>query len=70
VYLNIFNNALLLIAFKLKSEFLAIQRLRGMSGWSWDDAQHKVTALDDIWDNHIVVCNPRSFHTHHRLIWP
>ena len=55
--------------FKLKNEFLAVQCLRGMSGWSWDDVWHKVTAPDDIWDTHVAVCNPLVFHAHHRLIW-
>ena len=44
-------------AFKLKNEFLAVQHLQGMSGWSWDDARHKVTAPDDVWDAHITVCS-------------
>ncbi|KIM79143.1 hypothetical protein PILCRDRAFT_10571 [Piloderma croceum F 1598] len=39
---------------KLKAEFLAVQHLRGMSGWSWDEARHRVTAPDDIWDAHIA----------------
>ena len=47
--------------FKLKNEFLAVQRLRGMSGWSWDDARHKVTAPDDVWDAHIAVRDPWVF---------
>ena len=43
------------VYFKLKAEFLAVQHLRGMSGWSWDEARHKVTAPDDVWDIHIAV---------------
>lgn len=45
----------LIYTLKLKAEFLAVQRLRGMSGWSWDEARHRVTAPDDIWDAHIAV---------------
>ena len=48
---------LIIYIFKLKSEFLAVQRLRGMSGWSWDEARHRVTAPDDVWDAHIAVCD-------------
>ena len=43
------------INIKLKAEFLAVQRLRGMSGWSWDEARHRVTTPDDVWDAHIAV---------------
>ena len=28
-----------------------------MSGWSWDEAQHRATAPDDVWDAHIAVCD-------------
>ena len=42
-------------AFKLKAEFLAVQHLRGQSGWSWDEAWHRVTAPDNVWDAHIAV---------------
>ena len=50
-------------AFKHKAKFLVVQCLQGQSGWSWDEAQHRVTALDDIWNAHIAVCHPRSTHT-------
>ena len=49
------------INIKLKAEFLAVQRLRGMSGWSWDEARHRVTTPDDVWDAHIAVSEKYFF---------
>jgi hypothetical protein len=53
---------LLTYAFKLKAEFLVVQHLQGQLGWSWDEAQHRITAPDDIWNAHIAVCIPKFVH--------
>ena len=46
---------------QLKSEFLAVKRLRELSGWSWDDVQKMVHTTDEIWANHIAVCAFKYF---------
>lgn len=43
---------------QLKADCLVVQRLRKMSGWSWDEARHRVIVPDDVWEAHIAVrCN-------------
>ncbi|KAF8463814.1 hypothetical protein DFH94DRAFT_686677 [Russula ochroleuca] len=37
----------------LKSHFLVIQTLRGLSGFGWDEDQKMVTATDDVWTAYI-----------------
>jgi hypothetical protein len=41
--------------FKLKQEFDVMKKLRGLSGFGWDDAEQRVTALDNVWDDYIKV---------------
>ena len=51
----------MLTILQLKSEFLAVNRLREVSGWSWDDVRKMVHTTDEIWANHIAVCAFRYF---------
>ena len=41
--------------FKLKQEFDTVKKLCGLSGFGWDDAKQKVTALDDVWEDYLKV---------------
>ncbi|KAH7919771.1 hypothetical protein BV22DRAFT_969026, partial [Leucogyrophana mollusca] len=34
----------------LKANFLSVQKVRGFSGFSWDDNLKRVTAPDDVWE--------------------
>ena len=41
--------------FELKQEFDIVKKLRGLSGFGWDDADQKVIASDDVWEDYLKV---------------
>lgn len=40
---------------QLKADFLVVQHLRNLSGWSWDEENHVPTTTDEVWDAHLAV---------------
>lgn len=32
-----------------------MKKLRGLSGFGWDDAEQRVTASDDVWEDYLRV---------------
>ncbi|KAI9441114.1 Myb/SANT-like DNA-binding domain-containing protein [Lactarius psammicola] len=48
----------------LKQEFDIVKKLRGLSGFGWDDAQQMVTASDEVWEDYLKV---KEHHQHQKF---
>ncbi|KAI9452920.1 Myb/SANT-like DNA-binding domain-containing protein [Lactarius psammicola] len=49
---------------RLKQEFDIVKKLRGLSGFGWDDAQQMVTASDEVWEDYLKV---KEHHQHQKF---
>ncbi|KAF8256442.1 Myb/SANT-like DNA-binding domain-containing protein [Lactarius quietus] len=49
---------------RLKQEFDTVKKLRGLSGFGWDDIEQKVTASDDVWEDYLKV---KEHHDHQKF---